>query len=152
MSVLEMVRSKVKELTDPNGPANGLLHSAKSAVAQGLDGASKFVDEKTNGKYSSQINTGVHKAKEFLGEEQDKEQKQEPGAAAEGAAADAAAETPKAETPKPETPESETPTPTPTTEGMAPSAEGSETAAPEQPSTPPTTPPTTPNAGEPPRY
>ena len=151
MSVLEMVRSKVKELTDPNGPANGLLHSAKSAVAQGLDGASKFVDEKTNGKYSSQINTGVHKAKEFLGEEQDKEQKQEPGAAAEGAAAETPkAETPKAETPKPETPESETPTPT--TEGMAPSAEGSETAAPEQPSTPPTTPPTTPNAGEPPRY
>jgi hypothetical protein len=69
MSVLEMVRTKVKELTDPNGPAGDLLNSAKTAMAHGLDGASKFVDEKTGGKYSSTIHTGVGKAKVFLGEQ-----------------------------------------------------------------------------------
>lgn len=69
MSVLETVRSKVKELTDPNGPASGLLSSAKTAMVHGLDGAGKFVDEKTHGKYASQISTGVGKAKEFLGDE-----------------------------------------------------------------------------------
>jgi hypothetical protein len=71
MDVLEMVRTKVKELTDPDGPANEMLHSAKSAVAHGLDGAGRFVDEKTHGKYSSTITSGVGKAKEFLREQED---------------------------------------------------------------------------------
>jgi hypothetical protein len=101
MSVLEMVRTKVKELTDPNGPASGMLNSAKSAVAHGLDGASKFVDEKTNGKYSETIHNGVGKAKEFLGEQSKEDGGEEApadggadGSAAEGtapAAGDAAA-------------------------------------------------------------
>ncbi|HEX4786884.1 MAG TPA: antitoxin [Actinospica sp.] len=69
MSVLEMVKTKVKELTDPDGPANELLHTAKSSIAHGLDGAGKFVDEKTGGKYSSMIHNSVGKAKEFLGEQ-----------------------------------------------------------------------------------
>jgi hypothetical protein len=70
MSVLEMVKTKVKELTDKSsGPAGDLLNSAKSAVAHGLDGASKFVDDKTNHKYSSTIHTGVDKAKHLLGED-----------------------------------------------------------------------------------
>ena len=89
MSVLDMVKSKVKEYTDPNGPGADMLNSAKkkvkeytapdgpgaeklnsakTAVAHGLDGAGKFVDEKTNGKYSDTIHTGVGKAKGFLGD------------------------------------------------------------------------------------
>jgi len=71
MDVLEMVRAKVKELTDPDGPASEMLHSAKSAVAHGLDGAGRFVDEKTHGKHSEMITNGVGKAKEFLGEQKD---------------------------------------------------------------------------------
>jgi hypothetical protein len=70
MSVLEMVKAKVKELADPDGPASELLHTAKSSLAHGLDGAGKFVDEKTGGKYASTIHNGVGKAKEFLGEQQ----------------------------------------------------------------------------------
>ena len=65
-----MVKTKVKELTDKSsGPAGDLLNSAKSAVVHGLDGASKFVDDKTNHKYSSTIHTGVDKAKHLLGED-----------------------------------------------------------------------------------
>lgn len=121
MSVLEMVRTKVKELTDPNGPANGLLQSAKSAVSHGLDGASKFVDEKTNGKYTSQINTGVHKAKEFLGEDKgEAEAQQGEGQQGEGghsaqqptdaASAESSTAEPSAtETPRPQTPTSPQP-------------------------------------------
>ena len=89
MSVLDMVKSKVKEYTDPNGPGADMLNSAKkkvkdytapdgpgaeklssakTATAHGLDGAGKFVDEKTNGKYSDTIHSGVGKAKGFLGD------------------------------------------------------------------------------------
>ena len=68
MSVLENMKSKVKEFTEPNGPGAEMLSSAKTTLAHGLDGASKFVDEKTNRKYSDTIHTGVGKAKEFLGE------------------------------------------------------------------------------------
>ena len=64
-----MVKTKVKELTDKSGPAGDLLNSAKSAVVHGLDGASKFVDDKTNHKYSDTIHTGVEKAKHLLGED-----------------------------------------------------------------------------------
>lgn len=65
-----MVKTKVKELSDKSsGPAGDLLNSAKSAVVHGLDGASKFVDDKTNHKYSSTIHTGVDKAKHLLGED-----------------------------------------------------------------------------------
>jgi hypothetical protein len=66
MSVLEHMKSKVKEFTEPDGPGADMLNSAKSALSHGIDGASKFIDEKTNGKYSDHINTGVGKAKEFL--------------------------------------------------------------------------------------
>ena len=68
MSVLESMKSKVKEFTEPNGPGAEMLSSAKSSLVHGLDGASKFVDEKTNRKYSGTIHSGVGKAKEFLGE------------------------------------------------------------------------------------
>lgn len=40
-------------------------HSDK--LEQGVDVAGDFVDEKTDGKYSDQIDTGQEKAKEFLG-------------------------------------------------------------------------------------
>lgn len=68
MSVLESMKSKVKEFTEPNGPGAEMLSSAKTSLVHGLDGASKFVDEKTNRKYSGTIHSGVGKAKEFLGE------------------------------------------------------------------------------------
>jgi hypothetical protein len=68
MSVLENMKSKVKEFTEPNGPGAEMLSSAKTSLAHGLDGASRFVDEKTNRKYTDTIHSGVGKAKEFLGE------------------------------------------------------------------------------------
>lgn len=68
MSVLENMKSKVKEFTEPDGPGAEMLSSAKTSLAHGLDGASRFVDEKTNRKYSDTIHSGVGKAKEFLGE------------------------------------------------------------------------------------
>jgi hypothetical protein len=68
MSVLENMKSKVKEFTEPDGPGAEMLSSAKTSLAHGLDGASRFVDEKTNRKYSDTIHSGVGKAKEFLGD------------------------------------------------------------------------------------
>jgi MT0933-like antitoxin protein len=68
MSVLENMKSKVKEFTEPDGPGAEMLSSAKTTLVHGLDGASRFVDEKTNRKYSDTIHSGVGKAKEFLGE------------------------------------------------------------------------------------
>lgn len=68
MDVLEMVRTKVKEISDKAGPPSEMLNSAKSAIVHGLDGASKFVNDKTHGKYSSAINTSVGKAKDLLGQ------------------------------------------------------------------------------------
>jgi hypothetical protein len=72
MSVLESVKSKIKELND--GPAGEFLNSAKGAVAHGLDSTGKFVDGKTNGKYASQIHTGIDKAKGLLGQDEQAEQ------------------------------------------------------------------------------
>ncbi|MBR7839634.1 antitoxin, partial [Actinospica durhamensis] len=76
MNVLDTAKEKARELADKatdkasdlSGPAGDALNSAKTAVAHGLDGASKFVDEKTGGKYASAIHTGVDKAKGFLGQ------------------------------------------------------------------------------------
>jgi hypothetical protein len=104
MSVLDMVKSKVKEYTDPNGPGADMLNSAKkkvkdytapdgpgaeklnsakTAVSHGLDGAGKFVDEKTNGKYSDTIHNGVGKARQFLGDKPKDESAHSPDAGAD---------------------------------------------------------------------
>lgn len=87
MSVLDTMKSKVKEYTDPDGPGAELLHSAKGKLSHGIDGASKFVDEKTNGKYSDTIHTSVGKAKGFLGDKpQGGGSESSPGAQAPGGA------------------------------------------------------------------
>jgi MT0933-like antitoxin protein len=71
MNILDTAKGKMRELADKandlSGPAGEKLNSAKSAVAHGLDGAGKFVDEKTGGKYASKIHNGVGKAKDLLG-------------------------------------------------------------------------------------
>lgn len=80
MNVLDSAKEKMRGLTDKasdkandlSGPAGEKLNSAKGAVAQGLDGAGKFVDEKTGGKYASKINSGVGKAKGILGKKDDR--------------------------------------------------------------------------------
>lgn len=82
MNVLDSVKGKMRELTDRandlSGPAGEKLGSAKTAVAHGLDGAGKFVDEKTGGKYASTIHSSVGKAKGLLG--QGDQPSQSPGA------------------------------------------------------------------------
>jgi len=111
-----MVKTKVKELTDKSGPAGDLLNSAKSAVVHGLDGASKFVDDKTNHKYSSTIHTGVDKAKHLLGEDDAAEQDGKDSATPSGSsAAPGSAEAP----------------------GSGESAESAEPSKPSKPSKPP---------------
>lgn len=137
MSVLDMVKSKVKEYTDPNGPGADMLNSAKkkvkdytapdgpgaeklssakTAVSHGLDGAGKFVDEKTNGKYSDTIHSGVGKAKGFLGDKQ----KDEPAGPPEARAPEAPA--PDETSTAPESREDSTPPggPEPRSDGSSP--------------------------------
>jgi len=47
--------------------AAGMMSAHGEQAGQGLDRAGKLIDEKTGGKYSDQINTGVGKAKDLLG-------------------------------------------------------------------------------------
>jgi hypothetical protein len=65
---------KAKKFADPNGPHADLVDSAKTkfgqcrdGVAQCLNGAGKFIDEQTDGKYSETINSGVGKATNLIG-------------------------------------------------------------------------------------
>jgi hypothetical protein len=65
---------KAKKLNDPNGPHAEAVNSAKAklaqcrdGVAQCLDGAGRFADEQTGGKYSDNIRSGVDKAKNLIG-------------------------------------------------------------------------------------
>jgi len=78
MNVLDSAKEKMRGLTDRagdlSGPAGEKVNSAKSAVAHGLDGAGKFVDEKTGGKYASRIHSSVGKAKNLLGQGDDQQQ------------------------------------------------------------------------------
>src|SRR5438309_928924 len=59
---------------DAGGSATALKDRAAEMMSkhgdqagQGLDKAGQMIDEKTGGKYSDQINTGVGKAKDMLG-------------------------------------------------------------------------------------
>jgi len=56
---------------------------------QGLDKAGRMVDERTGGKYTGQIDTGVQKAKDTLGQKSDQ---------ASGAMDDTTANLPRPET------------------------------------------------------
>ena len=51
--------------------AAGMMSKHGDQVGQGLDRAGRMIDEKTGGKYSDQINTGVGKAKDLLGQKTD---------------------------------------------------------------------------------
>ncbi|MEV5509357.1 antitoxin [Streptomyces orinoci] len=53
---LEPVKDKVGDLVQQHG----------GKIEQGIDKAARVVDEKTDGRYSSQIRTGTGKAKQAL--------------------------------------------------------------------------------------
>ncbi|GAA1366800.1 antitoxin [Streptomyces beijiangensis] len=48
-----------------------MLKGHEDKAGQGIDKAGDFVDEKTQGKYSSQVDTAQEKLKQQLGSEQD---------------------------------------------------------------------------------
>jgi hypothetical protein len=48
--------------------AAGMMSGHGEQAGQGLDRAGKMIDDKTGGKYSDQINTGVGRAKDTLGQ------------------------------------------------------------------------------------
>lgn len=61
---LGMSKDKAADLTRQHG----------DKIGQGLDKAAKTVDSKTGGKYSSQINSGVDKARDAMKDNGDKGQ------------------------------------------------------------------------------
>lgn len=50
-----------------SGGSGGMVGSIKQNAASGVEKTGDFVDEKTGGKYSDQIQSGVKKAKDALG-------------------------------------------------------------------------------------
>jgi hypothetical protein len=56
MSMFDNIKDKASDLVDDHG----------DKVAEGLDKAGDFADEKTGGKYSDQIDGGVDQAKDRL--------------------------------------------------------------------------------------
>ena len=68
------VARKARQYADPNGPHADMVNSAKAKVGQCrdgvahcIDGAGKFADEQTGGKYTDKITSGVGIAKNLLG-------------------------------------------------------------------------------------
>ncbi|MGW7270672.1 antitoxin [Streptomyces sp. NPDC054864] len=49
-----------------------MLKGHEDKAGQGIDKAGDFVDEKTQGKYSSQVDTGQDKLRDQLGRDQDR--------------------------------------------------------------------------------
>jgi hypothetical protein len=56
MSMFDNMKDKASDLVDGHG----------DKVGEGLDKAGEFADEKTGGKYSDQIGSGVDQAKDRL--------------------------------------------------------------------------------------
>ncbi|MFJ2113269.1 MULTISPECIES: antitoxin [unclassified Streptomyces] len=54
---------RLKELKDK---ALDLAEEHGEAIGQGLEKVADVIDDKTDGKYSDKIDTGVEKAKDFL--------------------------------------------------------------------------------------
>ncbi|GGP45420.1 antitoxin [Streptomyces melanogenes] len=54
-----------------------MLKGHEDQAGQGIDRAGDFVDEKTQGKYSSQVDTAQEKLKEQLGSDRTQEQRGE---------------------------------------------------------------------------
>ncbi|MFI9201693.1 antitoxin [Streptomyces sp. NPDC053048] len=57
------------------GKVGDLAQQHEDKIERGLEKAAQVVDEKTKGKYSSQIRTGTSKAKDALGHLAEKERK-----------------------------------------------------------------------------
>ncbi|MDT0450268.1 antitoxin [Streptomyces hesseae] len=64
MGLLDNLKAKLGPLKDKAGD---LAQQHGGKIEQGLEKAAKAVDEKTKGKYSSQIQAGTGKAKDALG-------------------------------------------------------------------------------------
>ncbi|BBB00678.1 hypothetical protein RVR_7769 [Actinacidiphila reveromycinica] len=63
MSFMDSLKGKIGMSKDK---AAGLARQHGDKIGQGLDKAAHTVDSKTGGKYSSQINSGVGKAKDAV--------------------------------------------------------------------------------------
>ncbi|MDK1473150.1 antitoxin [Streptomyces sp. 549] len=60
---------KLKDLTDLQNlkeKVEDIAESHGDKITQGLEKAGEFVDDKTSGKYSEQIDTGVDKAQDLV--------------------------------------------------------------------------------------
>ncbi|MFC5723697.1 antitoxin [Streptomyces gamaensis] len=64
MGLFDDLKAKLGPLKDKAGD---LAQQHGDKIEQGLEKAAHLVDEKTGGKYSSQIQTGTGKAKDALG-------------------------------------------------------------------------------------
>ncbi|MBB1252616.1 antitoxin [Streptomyces alkaliterrae] len=53
---LQNLKDKVEDLAESHG----------EKITEGLEKAGDFIDDKTSGKYSKQIDSGVDKAQEFV--------------------------------------------------------------------------------------
>ncbi|MEV5380659.1 MULTISPECIES: antitoxin [Streptomyces] len=63
MGLLDTLKAKLAPAKDKIGD---LAQQHGDKIEQGLEKAAKVVDEKTKGKYSSQIQTGTGKAKDAI--------------------------------------------------------------------------------------
>ncbi|MEH6378915.1 antitoxin [Streptomyces sp. KLMMK] len=63
MGLLDTIKAKLAPAKDKIGD---LAQQHGDKIEQGLEKAAKVVDEKTKGKYSSQIHTGADKAKHAI--------------------------------------------------------------------------------------
>ncbi|MCD9145594.1 antitoxin [Streptomyces albireticuli] len=63
MGLLDNLKAKLGPVKDKVGD---LAQQHGDKIEQGLEKAAKVVDEKTKGKYSSQIQTGTGKAKDAI--------------------------------------------------------------------------------------
>ncbi|MGW2600337.1 antitoxin [Streptomyces klenkii] len=76
MGLLDTLKAKLAPAKDKIG---GLAQQHGDKIEQGLEKAAKVVDEKTKGKYSSQIRTGTGKAKDAIERLAEKEHGKEGG-------------------------------------------------------------------------
>ncbi|MEU8549363.1 antitoxin [Streptomyces roseoverticillatus] len=76
MGLLDTLKAKIGPAKDKIGD---LAQQHGGKIEQGLEKAAKVVDEKTKGKYSSQIRTGTGKAKDAIERLAEKESGKEGG-------------------------------------------------------------------------
>ena len=83
MDLVDKLKAKLDPLKDKAGD---LAQQHGGKIEQGLEKAAKVVDEKTKGKYSSQIETGTSKAKDALGRLSERSGQPEKSSGTEGSA------------------------------------------------------------------